>query len=80
MSLVPQSSLGTASLLARNQDFKPQIRQLEEKIENQQAVISAYHLEQEVAFHVHSEGQTVHGPDTPEHFRSFLLEQVSTEV
>ena len=79
MSLVPQSSLGTASLLARNQDFEPQIR-LEEKIENQQAVISAYHLEQEVAFHVHSEGQTVHGPDTPEHFRSFSLEQVSTEV
>ena len=57
-----------------------QIGHLEKKIENQQAVISAHQLQQEVARLVHSDGQMIHGPDTPEHFRSFSLEQVSSEV
>ena len=80
LSLVPQSSLETASLLARNQELEHQIGHLEKKIENQQAVISAHQLQQEVARLVHSDGQMIHGPDTPEHFRSFSLEQVSSEV
>ena len=29
---------------------------------------------------MHSDRQMIHGPDTPEHFRSFSLEQVSSEV
>ena len=29
---------------------------------------------------MHSQGQVIHGPDTPEHFRSFSLEQVSNGV
>ena len=80
MSLVPQSSLDTASLLARNQELERQIKHLEEKIENQQAVISVHQLQQEVALLVHSDRQMIHGPDTLEHFRSFSLEQVSSEV
>ena len=80
MSLIPQSSLDTASLLARNQELERQIKHLEEKIENQQAVISVHQLQQEVALLVHSDGQMIHGPDTLEHFRSFSLEQVSSEV
>ena len=80
MSLVPQPSLETASLLARNQELERQIGHLEKKIENQQAVISAHQLQQEVARLVHSDGQMIHGPDTPEHFRSFSLEQVSSEM
>ena len=80
LSLVPQSSLETASLLARNQELEHQIGHLEKKIENQQAVISAHQLQQEVARFVHSDGQMIHGPDTLEHFRSFSLEQVSSEV
>ena len=60
--------------------MEQQIRHLEEKIENQQAVISAHQLQQEVARLVHSDGQMIHGPDTTEHFRSFSLEQVSSEM
>lgn len=82
-SLVPQSSLETPSvgeLLERNRTLECQIRDLEEKIESQQAVISHHQLQQEVAFLVQSQGQVIHGPDTPEHFRSFSLEQVCNEV
>ena len=82
-SLVPQSSLETPSvgeLLERNRTLERQIRDLEEKIESQQAVISHHQLQQEVAFPVHSQGQVIHGREKTDHFRSFSLEQVSNEV
>ena len=63
-----------AQLLARNYQLESRVKHLEERM------VSAAQIEQEVAFLVQSEGQVVYGPDTPEHFQSFSLDQVSREV
>jgi len=71
------ASPSIAQLLARNHELESQVKHLEERMET---MVSAHQLEQELAFLVQSEGQVVHGPDAPEHFHSFSLEQVSREV
>ena len=71
------ASPSIAQLLARNHELESQVKHLEERMET---MVSAHQLEQELAFLVQSEGQVVDGPDTPEHFHSFSLEQVSREV
>ena len=73
----PEPPSAVAQLLARNYELESRVKHLEERMEK---MVSAAQIEQEVASLVQSEGQVVYGPDTPEHFQSFSLDQVSREV
>ena len=73
----PPEPPSVAQLLARNYELESRVKHLEERMEK---MVSAAQIEQEVAFLVQSEGQVVYGPDTPERFQSFSLDQVSREV